>query len=902
MSDLHLLPWLRRGLADHVAGADPLEGAIGPARLPLRLTVAGTPVQEEISLLAPHRVAAIAAGEIVRRYPVPGAVEVETNYFPLAEFAAPDVPWRYTPAAPASRGRLRPWLALVVVEDGAEGIAYDEAGATGRLDVATEQLHQLPDPGEVWGWAHVQSSLPVEEVAAAVTESPDALRSRIVCPRRLQPGRTYRAALVNAFAAGEGEASEPAWTTGAAAPVSLVVYDTWTFTTAEEAGDFESLCELLEPAYEVGELGVRDVDVTSAGLPVEWPKKPMVVDLVGALADPGVISDAAPPGTDEFADAAVPILDAVLGRGDDGPDGRGGYDALRDDPVVGLPFYGSWPAGVDAVPDAGWARGLNLGTTRRMAAGLGARTVRRNQETLMAAAWDQLGSVREAADELNRGRLSAEVGRCWQLRVAAVDPGDRLAIAAPLLTFVTVAGRPARDIVDSSLVPTAVLDRVWLRRTPRARGASASGAFVKSTGPDAGTAAVRAFRFRTVATPKGMFEADSALSDEADPVAGLSSRDLRYVAATDLAKTVGGAALAGFVLRPAEAIAVDRPVRRPRRVAAAGREATDSPLPDLETVPAPGTTPVPGGATAADVAEAVAALDPLMATRASLVARIPALGELLPAGELPPGLALAPEFEDALFWDLAELDDDVIVPGLDAFPNNRVRLLAVNPAFVGAYLVGANHELAKELVWREYPADLTATFFARFFDYGAASTVDITPIAGWKPGSAISGNVPNAAETTVILIRGDLVRRYPEVNVFLTPTLADRRADYAHAVEPSFEGRLGTDVLVVGFPEPPGTVLGEDGGREYYVVLEERMVAPRFGLDVTRDGALTTWDELAWTDFPPEGEHLPASAIPGLGKHEMDTIVWGRNAAHLAAAVHQKPFRRLYPASELVVR
>ena len=51
----------------------------------------------------------------------PDATHVETTSFPLIELAAPDLPWSYTPAAPAARGRLRPWLVLVVVEDG-EGV------------------------------------------------------------------------------------------------------------------------------------------------------------------------------------------------------------------------------------------------------------------------------------------------------------------------------------------------------------------------------------------------------------------------------------------------------------------------------------------------------------------------------------------------------------------------------------------------------------------------------------------------------------------------------------------------------------------------------------------------------------------------------------------------------------
>ena len=156
-----------------------------------------------------------------------------------------------------------------------------------------------------------------------------------------------------------------------------------------------------------------------------------------------------------------------------------GYDALRDDPVVGLPFYGSWPAGATSVPDNGWARGLNVRTTRRMAAGLGARTVRHNQEELMAAAWDQLGaSARRPTSSTAAGSAprSAAPGR----RGSRGRGGDRV-LAAPLLTFLQVGGEPARQMVAASPAPAATLDRVWLRRTPRARGASASSAYVRAT-------------------------------------------------------------------------------------------------------------------------------------------------------------------------------------------------------------------------------------------------------------------------------------------------------------------------------------------------------------------------------------------------------------------------------------
>jgi hypothetical protein len=870
VSDLAFLPYLRRGLSRQVETADPGTGGLGPATAPMSVTIAGGVVQADVGLLAPQHVQSIDPGQILRRYPAPDAADVESNFFPLIELAAPDLPWRYTPGKPRARGKLRPWLTLVVVEADADGIEYiGTTGAAGILRVDPEQAAQLPPPDETWGWAHVQSSRPFDEVAATAEDEPGALRSRIVCPRLMKPGIRYRAALVNAFTAGADEGSEPAWTASPTGPVDLVVYDTWTFTTSAEAGDFESLCELLQPADEVGEMGVRTVDVTEVGLDVDWPKTPMVVDLVGALADPGTISDDPPPGTSEFSRVVEPILDEVLGRAPDTSPRT--YDALRDDPVVGLPFYGSWPSSATEVPAKGWARALNLWTTRRMAAGLGARTVRHNQEELMAAAWDQLGAVREVSDELNRGRLSAEIGRTWQARSAQVETGDRLNLAAPLLSFMQVEGVPARKVVEDSRVPLATLDRVWFRRTPRGRGASASSAFVRGTRAGATAAQIGAFAYQAVALPEGAKPVDVQLTLPDQARKALSAKAVAHSKKSGLAEQIGGSRLAGYV-------------------AGDVKPATTAPFAHFVPLATP-------QASADDVATAVAELDPLLAVRTSLAARIPGLEDLIPGGELPAQLALAPEFTDALYWDLIELDPDVIVPGLGEFPLNRVRLLGVNAGFVGAYLVAVNHAMACEFLWREYPADLTATYFQRFFDYAEPGTVDIDPIDRWPATSSIASNVPNAAASTAILIRGDLVRRYPDVNIFLAPMTSPTKADYSRSVQPSFEGRLGADAIVVGFAVATDAVRAG-----YFVALEERVTAPRFGLDVERDGELTTWADLAVTDFPADATHVGTGPIPGgIGSPELDDgVKWGRNAAHLAAAVHQSPFRMLFPATRLV--
>ena len=876
MSDLHFLPYLRRGLSRHLSLPDPGSGTLAAAEIPMGLTVAGQDVSDSVHLLGPHHVASIAADEIVRRYPTPGARDVEWNFFPLIELKPPDLPWRYTPAGPGNHGRLRPWLTLVVVDESVRGVEYTAGGTLGQLSVTPEASDQLPPINETWGWAHVQSSRPAEEVAAAVEESPETLTSRIVCPRRMEPGRTYRAALVRAFRGGTEESAEPAWGPSVPGTVFLDVFDTWTFTTAPEGGDFESLCELLEPAVDTGELGIRTVDVTRPGIDVGWPHEPTTIELIGALADPAVITDDAPPGNRAFADAVEPILNDGLARSRDELE-RGDYDALRDDPVVGLPFYGRWPAHATKVPDAGWARGMNVRTDRRIAGGLGARTVRRNQEALMAAAWDQLGSVREASDELNRGRLSAEIGRSWHARASTVERGDRLGLTAPLLTFVRVDGEPARKVAQRSLAPNAIVDRIWLRRTPRARGASASKAYLNGTEPSAGEAELAAFDYRSVAPPTGLYPIEAELVADEAPGSQLSADAIDHIDRTGIAIQVGGGSLSDFIHLDRRTPFVRQPI--PRRL--------------LESVEAVSV--------AADVAAAVAELNPLASTRASLTARIPALATLLPERELPAEFHLTPQFVDALFWDLAAVDDDVIVPGLGEFPNNRVRLLAVNAGFVGAFLIAANHEMARELLWREYPAELSGTFFQRFFDYADPKAVDIVPIDGWHPRSSIAANLPTAASSTVILIRGDLIRRYPDVNVFMVPQNPDGDPDEAGSIQPSFEGRLEADVLVVGFPIAPEVALGESGKAEYFLALEERVTAPRFGLDVERKGVLNTWDELAWTDFAAADLHVSTGNIPGSGASPtFDDIEWGRNAAHQAAAVHQRPYRRLYPATRLV--
>ena len=52
-------------------------------------------------------------------------------------------------------------------------------------------------------------------------------------------------------------------------------------------------------------------------------------------------------------------------------------------------------------------------------------------------------------------------------------------------------------------------------------------------------------------------------------------------------------------------------------------------------------------------------------------------------------------------------------------PPEHDHALETNPRFIESYMVGLNHEMARELLWREYPTDQRGTCFRQFWDLSA---------------------------------------------------------------------------------------------------------------------------------------------------------------------------------------
>ncbi len=883
MSEMHFLPWLRRGLAAALTDPDPGSGAVDRAGdLEMFIDVGGARATRAIAMHPPDHVTAIGAAEVVRRYPAPDATDAEVGYFPVAELAAADLPWMFTPLAPGGAdARLRPWISLVCV-DLASGAEYRPAAGDRPAELTTP-VAELPDPGETWAWAHVQATVEADALAADPELLGGRAIARLVCPRRLRAGRTYRAAIVSAWRR-DGERIAPAWDLAAEGSVTLSAYHSWTFTTGP-GGDFESLCRRLAPVVTAHRLGVRDLDVSDPGAVLPWPAGTrVVVEYSGALWDIGVTAAGLGEHRAAFQEDLTEVLDA---GGQRVVVERGGAD-----PVVGPPLYGAFSSGAAAVPASGWQRDLNLVPARRAAAGLGAEVVRRNQERFVAAAWDQAGQLRETNLALTATRLQAEIARGWQARVEALPDGDVVQVARHALTWVTTSdGLSGRRALRTSGMPEALVGAAFIRQTRPAGVVARASEGRLPTGRPLRREATETMLSATAAAPP---PAVAACLDFATPPALPRASTAAYDVVHEMP-----------VLSASRRVTPDEAMERGlRRAGARARTAVDVGG-ALDSVPGPlaggGATP-PVAADASSLAGILrGGVDLLGTARARIEARVTGLGALMPSEGLPTTVRLGPVIDESLYRSLQALGDELVMPGVDDLPENGVRLVAANSAFVAAFLAGANHEMQRELIWREYPADLGATVFRRFWDRTDAGTHDIDPIETWPDDGRLSTLGAAGGELTVIVVRADLVRRYPSARILLIDP-----AGTTHL--PAFVAGLGADVRVTGFDVDPDDVVPREAGAlegdGWLVAIEEPQTEPRFGLDRgPGPTTLPSWDDLAWRHLADrEAEHLSVGAGLAAGLASPPGARWGANSAHQARATFQRPFRILFRAVNLIGR
>jgi hypothetical protein len=942
------LPWVRSGIAASVPvgpGGGGVRAAVDVA-VRVEKTHGSQDVGVRLHLYGPGDVVGIDTRQVIRSDPPHDTAEFEANYLVAVEFDDIGLPWMLSPDTspdPASAdGRLRPWICLVVVRgDRAEIDASSRPLPRLRVSSAATEL---PDLTESWAWAHAE----VTGDGGAVAEAPpERTLSRLLSPRRLEPRTRYVACVVPAFLAGVraglgGEPVQtdaPAWPWPPPAVVDLPLYHWWEFTTSE-SGDFEELVRRLAARDLPEGVGVQPLDMSDpgAGLPAT-----QTLGLEGALRSAAMHPVTWPDESkDEFQSALRALLEEPSGS---------------VETLVVPPIYGAYETAITALPPHGagpaWLEELNLDPRYRAAAGLGARVVERDQEQLVASAWEQLGELERANQVLRQAQLARTVGASLrEHRLEPLSPEAALRLTEPGHARVTSA----------AVGPGTVREQVQQSRFPESAIAPEFRRALRPLGPVA----------RRMPTPGG---SDPVLVDALatgaievpirDPD-GVVTRPQVNLSRADLNKEVAAGWRSIGAFRGSAQVITRAAAQRPllsamqRRPESEWDDRWHSELPDdveeedrarrsrlayiihnfrdasqahqdflarpAPTVPAAVPPDLPVGDVHGQLLGAGGALDPERTVAGDAGARVerpPACG--VPADDPLTPIAARPSFPQPMYAGLQRELAEALLPGAAGVPAETVGVLLGNAAFIEAYMAGLNRGLQEELFWRGYPIDRTATAFRWFWDprgaaagSGSEPVPDVPPIAEWAANAPLGSHARGVGGEgmVVLMIRGEVVRRYPSLTVYAVPAAAAPALD-GPTLHPQFRGRLEPDILFAGFAlsidEARGSGTETDG---WYFVMQEPPTGSRFGLDAIPftgpprgwAGRPATWDELSWSDLVPSAAALreltnvavAAPGNPALSTVESDGARWGRSAADMARATFQRPVRVAVHARRLL--
>ena len=931
-----------------------------------------------VAMMTPGDVIGIPARQVIRCAPVNGVVDAEPNYLATIDFDAPDLPWLFS-RKPAS-APIQPWITLAVID--VTDLQTDPLSESPLGTQLTIAAAQLPNPAEAWMWVHGQL-LDTDTVPG----DPARSLSRLVSSRKLEPNRRYLACVVPVFAAGRtaGLGNDPgdartsmdfAWDP-AASTVTLPVYYFWRFATGPN-GDFESLVRQLHGVPLPPGLGKRTLllDYPMSGLPAPDPQGASL-ELQVALRPPGAtLDDILPLVGSSYPDVLRSrLVDAgydvsLLTNNPDAPP-----------PAVGPPVYGQLAVGETATAAhlatvaPPWVRANNLDPRLRVAAGLGGEVVRQNQDRYVEEAWRQVGDVLGANGLRRRAEFSlaasARLHRKW---ISQIPAGDLVTSTAPVHARVfvgenlTITGR-----LRQSPVPPSIAS-VEYRRVTRARGRlSGAAAWSAAVGPQvlASQSAdaqplKRAVPIDTIdvldapsqvwgvaAAPSILARLDPDLNQAGMTAAQIATQlDSRYQLTT-VAFVTAAQAAAQVNATDADSVlsAVGmRPVarRRPGVIAtppvAIGLTTLHFPIPaskitvlkqqmtDVATVIIGRQIVATDAASLPETSLAggfeplrqaiVAALDPAVTMVHMVNYRISALTDAQAKGL--DDIMAAPDLSEPTYQALAAISHDWLLPGIDNLPPGTTTLVESNRTFVSAFLVGLNHELARELLWREYPTDQRGTYSRQFWSRrntgNPVDQYDLKHLLHASPQLTLEqlGEKPgDVASPLVLVVKGALVQRYPGMLVTAAKTKKSgsiRALDPATEIQPDFMARLEPDVLLIGFESlGAGDVRALAGNQDtaWWFFFAEHFTEPRFGLDLPAEGdpaTLADWNDATWRNAVLDAAgRLGAGSfnVPPLRKSRPGTppgplYDWHGSSSSIAWILLQYPFRRGMRAIDLL--
>jgi hypothetical protein len=273
-----------------------------------------------------------------------------------------------------------------------------------------------------------------------------------------------------------------------------------------------------------------------------------------------------------------------------------------------------------------------------------------------------------------------------------------------------------------------------------------------------------------------------------------------------------------------------------------------------------------------------------------------------------------PKINLPMYQPLKAISSELFLPNINLIPPNSITLIETNQKFIEAYMVGLNHEFARKLLWREYPTDQRGSYFRQFWDPGPyLNTDNLTPdqiterlydipeLHRWPLTSNLgdhNNRIPagQTGEQAVLVIRGELLKKYPTAVIYahhaqwarnadgsIDPTQPRSLQDIDAAFEenpppsiirtPLYEAKVDPDIYFFGFDltiaeAEGGTGKNPNDDPGWFFVIKQRPGEPRFGLELTRTSAPEVFVELTWDDAMPggtPGQFLPASNLGNVG-------------------------------------
>ena len=841
-----LFSWLRQGLLAGVTDATGAASAPGHLVLSIRLRVNNQrDVDVPVQLYGPGDVTGLDPREVIRIDPQHLMTAFEPNYFPMVEFDRPDFPWLFTPAEPDADKRLRPWVCLVVVR---KETATLGAAPNQPLPVLECPRGELPNLAESWAWAHSQivsgSVLgPLNHEAVKQTlKRPERTLSRLLCPRRLDPNTPYYACLVPTYEVG----SKVGLGESVTPAEEQALNPSWSLGAGEGVDESIKLPVYFYWEFSTGLAG----DFESLARRLEAKPLPSAVGLRPMdVREPGWGMPKLPPN----APGGVLDLEGALRTPETNP--RPWPDQARTSFQQALREILNTPAAQDTSSDEPAMLGPPL---------YGQWYAK--QQTVPVA-----DGLPHWFRELNldpRYRVAAGLGTL----VVRYEQEQLMASAWDQLAKQEQDNQRLKRAQLAEAVGEALIDKHLQRLGPER--------FLQVTGP-VHRAIARGFATADVSAqflpvPRDHPALSSAFRRLTRPTGPVARRMNRM-------NPIGQGAAARDVLKGMGTVAALAPQ-------ASTPNAVRFEMQAMKTM-------------------ILAQLEPKVTV-------LEAVRREAPSAVSTDLIRFAPEFSQPMYEPLRDYFQGMLLPGLDQVPANSIALLETNQKFIEAYMVGLNHEMSRELLWRGYPTDRRGTYFRQFWDVRGRTPPptpaehdklkDITSIATWADDSHVGEHAGRGSSEghMVLLIRGDLLRRYPRAVIYAVEAVwsgdGTRRELGATERYPMFRATQAPDVTMLGFLLTEQQVRGADDNRGHagwFFVLQEQPTEPRFGLDAatTYGGTPQHWRDLSWGHLAPNEEALKKIVyvpIDGVMKNVvLDNVAWGKNSAHMASITRQRPFR-----------